>query len=298
MKKLLLMTFGALAIVSCSNQKKEANEEATVQAAQADSVVSGQFEVRDFDGFKLHIYLTEDQMGDASFIIEGTDSLITLEQPLFRVNAEAFDSYLASLGKPVAQRISDFHLGNTGDATILMPQGMPAVVNGPAYSGMMKHFAEEYGDSIVALPTGNTQEIPFGVELTFAGVPVKLLKGSSNDFPGANILIGKDVVYSHWAPDRSHINNLYAGNIAGVDARLAELEEILATGATTFVGGHGTPANADDVRFRIEYLKKIKELRASQPDADAFAGALITAYPNLPGEDGVVTLAESLYADN
>ncbi|WP_289823311.1 hypothetical protein [Muribaculum intestinale] len=51
---------------------------------------------------------------------------------------------------------------------------------------------------------------------------------------------------------------------------------------------------ADDVRFRIEYLKKIKELRASQPDADA----LITAYPNLPGEDGVVTLAESLYADN
>ena len=55
---------------------------------------------------------------------------------------------------------------------------------------------------------------------------------------------------------------------------------------------------ADDVRFRIEYLKKIKDLRASQPDADAFASALITAYPNLPGEDGVGTLAESLYADN
>lgn len=295
MKKLILLAAGALALCSCSNQKNAAT---TDQATDADTVASapGQFDVRALNGYTLHIYLTEDQMGDASFIIEGPDSVVTLEQPLFKVNATAFDEYLASLDKPVAARIADFHLGNTGDQTIIMPQGMPEVVKGDAYSGMMNHFAQEYGDAIEPLPTGATQEVAFGKTVTLGGVAMTFLKGADNDFPGANILIGTDAVYSHWAPEKAHINNLYAGNMAGVDARIAELEEILATGATVFVGGHGNPATADDVKFRIGYLNKIKELKAANTTADAFAEALVKAYPNLPGEDGVKALAEALYA--
>ncbi len=298
MRKLLVMAMGMLTLASCSQQKGESTPVETSADNTADSITAGRFEVKDLDGYRLHIYLTEDQMGDASFIIEGKDSLITLEQPLFKVNAAAYDEYLASLNKPVAMRIADFHLGNTGDATLVMPQGMPEVVNGPAYSGMMKHFAEEYGDAIEPLPTGATQEVAFDSSITPAGVELKFLKGASNDFPGANILIGGDAVYSHWAPDRTHINNLYAGNMEGIEARIGELEEILATGANVFVGGHGNPATADDVRFRIAYLNKIKELRNSQPDAAAFTAALTEAYPGLPGEDGVQTLAEALYSAN
>lgn len=295
MKKLLAITMASLALVGCSGRKQAADTADSESTVAADSVAAGHFDVRDLNGFKLHIYLTDDQMGDASFIIEGADSLVTLEQPLFKVNAAAYDSYLASLGKPVAHRIADFHLGNTADATILMPEGMPEVVKGPDYSGMMAHFAEVYGDSIEPLPTGETVEVPFGATVTLGGVPFTFLKGAANDFPGANILMGKDAVYSHWAPAKAHINTLYAADIAGVDARLAELEACLATGATLFVGGHGMPAGVDEVRFRIAYLNKVKELRASLPDAAAFAAALVEAYPSLPGEDGVEALAESLY---
>lgn len=289
------MTMGALALVACTQQKKEAAAEQP-EAEVTDSV-AGRFDVRELNGYKLHIYLTEDQMGDASFIIEGADSLVTLEQPLFKVNAKTFDTYLASLNKPVAHRIADFHLGNTGNDTIVMPQGMPEVVKGPDYSGMMSHFAEVYGDAIEPLPTGVTEEVAFDSAVTFAGIPFTFYKGADNDFPGANILIGKDVVYSHWSPVKSHINNLYAGTIEGVNARIAELEQILATGATVFVGGHGDPATDGDVRFRIAYLNKVKELRDSEPDAGAFATALIAAYPGLPGEEGVNGLAEALYAN-
>ncbi len=296
MKKLFVLTLGALALVGCS-QKKETSTAEAQPAAATDSVAAGHFEVRDLDDYKLHIYLTDDQMGDASFIIEGSDSLVTLEQPLFRVNAAEYDKYLASLGKPVARRIADFHLGNTGDEPIVMPQGMPEVVKGPAYSGMMSHFAEEYGDAIEPLPTGATTEVAFDSTVTYAGVPFTFYKGATNDFPGANILIGKDAMYSHWAPAKAHINNLYAANVAGVDARLAELEQNLASGATVFVGGHGAPGTKEDVQFMIGYLNKVKELRASSADAEAFASALIAAYPGLPGEDGVKALAESFYAE-
>lgn len=296
MKKTVVFTLGMLAIVGCTRQKTDKPDGDVAQEAVTDNVAAGHFEVRDLDGYKLHIYLTEDQMGDASFIIEGEDSLVTLEQPLFKVNATEFDGYVAKLEKPVAHRVADFHLGNTRAEKILMPEGMPEVVKGPAYSGMMNHFAEEYGDAIEPLPTGETDEVAFGSTVTLAGVPFTFYKGASNDFPGADILIGKDAVYSHWAPEKSHINSLYAANMEGIDSRLAELEQILATGATVFVGGHGQPANADDVKFRISYLKKIKELRDSQPDAISFAETLVAAYPELPGKEGVKALAESLYA--
>ncbi len=298
MKKTVVFTLGVLAIAGCTQQKADNHEGEVAQETVADTVAAGHFEVRDLNGYKLHIYLTEDQMGDASFIIEGEDSLVTLEQPLFKVNATEFDGYVAKLDKPVAHRIADFHLGNTGAEKIIMPEGMPEVVKGPEYSGMMNHFAEEYGDAIEPLPTGETEEVAFGSTVVLAGVPFTFYKGASNDFPGADILIGKDAVYSHWAPEKSHINSLYAANMAGIDARLAELEQILLTGATVFVGGHGQPANAADVQFRISYLNKIKELRGSQPDATSYTEALVEAYPELPGEDGVKSLAESLYAQN
>lgn len=295
MKKVLLIAAGALVMVACSQKKAADATEQAVAENNADENV-GHFDVHEFDGFKIHIYLTDDTMADASFIIEGADSLVTLEEPLFKVNAEAFDKYVADLGKPVAKRIADFHLGNTGAQPIVMPEGMPEVVKGPDYSGMMNHFAEEFGDAIVPLPTGATEEVAFDSQVVYAGVPFTFYKGASNDFPGANILVGTNVVYSHWAPAKTHVNSLYAGDIQGVESRLAELEQILSTGATLFVGGHGAPATADDVAFRIEYLNTVKALRSEKADAAAFAAALIETYPDLPGADGVQGFAEALYA--
>ncbi|MCY0870845.1 MAG: hypothetical protein OWT27_09725, partial [Firmicutes bacterium] len=64
----------------------------------------------------------------------------------------------------------------------------------------------------------------------------------------------------------------------------------------TVVGGHGaTVATADDVHFKIDYLKKLKELRAANTTPEALATALRKAYPNLPGADGVEALAKAMY---
>ena len=59
----------------------------------------GRFEVHDLGTFKLHVYYTNDAMGDASYIIEGKETLVTLEQPLFRENVAEFDAYLSKLYK-------------------------------------------------------------------------------------------------------------------------------------------------------------------------------------------------------
>ena len=75
----------------------------------------GKFEVLDLKSFKLHVYYTNDALNDASYIVEGKNGLITLEQPLFKDNVAEFDAYVASLNKPVQKIISDYHVGGTGN---------------------------------------------------------------------------------------------------------------------------------------------------------------------------------------
>lgn len=253
----------------------------------------GKFEVHDFNNFKLHY--TNDVMGDAAFIIEGKDALVTLEEPLFKDNAAEFDAYIERLNKPVEQRIADYHLGGTSNDTLVMPEGMPAFVKGEVYGGMMKHFAESFGDAIVSLPSGQTTEVAFGTAPTYAGVTFEFVNGPSNDFPAASIFIGGKVYYMHWAPAKSHVSHLQVSSAEGIDAQLQALQAAKKSGATLFIGSHGVAAGADVVAFQIEYLKKMKKLLKANKTADAFVAALKKDYPGLPGEEGLEELAKALY---
>ena len=97
----------------------------------------GRFETHELGSFTLHVYYTNDALGDASYIVEGRDALVTLEQPLFKDNVAEYDAYLAELGKPVARRITDYHVGGTGSHDVVMAEGMPAFTRGEVYGGMM-----------------------------------------------------------------------------------------------------------------------------------------------------------------
>ncbi|MDO4161104.1 MAG: hypothetical protein Q4D41_11660 [Prevotellaceae bacterium] len=256
---------------------------------------NGKFEVYDFNSFKLHVYYTNDAMGDASYIVESDKGLVTLEQPLFKDNVAEYDAYLNKLGKKVTNRISDYHLGGTGSESITMAEGMPAFVKGPVYGGMMQGFAKMFGDAIVSLPTGKTNEVKFGDTKTFAGVSFAFNHGATTDFPGASILIGNKVYFTHWVPAKAHANALQISSKANVDAELAEAEKSLASGAELFIGGHGGAAKVDAVKFKIEYLKTVKKLLGTSKTSADFVSAIKKAYPNLPGEEGLEKLAEGLY---
>lgn len=255
----------------------------------------GRFEVHDFGQFKLHVYYTNDVMNDASFIVEGNSALVTLEQPLFRDNVQEYDAYVAQLNKPVEQRITNYHVGGTAQHDYVTPDGMAAFAKGPIYGGMMAGFQQAFGDTMTDLPTGKATEVAFGTTQTWAGVPFEFRHGASTDFPAASILIGGKIYYTHWAPARAHVSHLQVSSTAAIDAEIAEAERELASGCELFIGGHGGAADAEAVRFKIDYLKMMKKLRAEKTTPEAFASALKTAFPNLPGEAGVDELAKALY---
>lgn len=255
---------------------------------------AGSVQVCDLGDFRLHVYLTRDVMNDASYIVEGADSVVTMEQPLFKVNVGEFDSYLAKLGKPVAKRITDYHLGGTGDHGILMAKGMPEFVKGPVYGGMMKGFEQAFGDSITPLPTGSMEEADFDSAYVYAGIQFEFSHGASTDFPAASIIIGGKAYYTHWAPAKAHMSHMQLSSRQAVDAELAEARRSLDSGAVLFIGGHGGAVAKDAVEFKIAYLSKIKELLASETASEAFAAALDKAYPGLPGSENLGNLAAAL----
>lgn len=261
----------------------------------AQTQAKGRFEVHDLGNFKLHVYYTNDALGDASYIIEGSNLLVTMEQPLFKDNVAEFDAYLSELGKPVEKRVTDYHVGGTGSHDVVMAQGMPEFTKGEIYGGMMKGFAQAFGDALTEMPTGKAAEVAFGSTQTWAGVTFEFRRGASSDFPGASILIGGKAYYTHWTPTKAHVSHLQVSSPAAIDAEIAEAENSLASGATLFIGGHGGAATRDAVEFKIAYLKKMKELLASNDTAQAFVDAMKQAFPGLPGEAGLNDLAAALY---
>ena len=276
MKKVLFILFNLLTITVMAQTK-------------------GRFEVHDLGNCKLHVYYTNDVMADASYIVEGKDSLVTMEHPLFKDNVAEFNSYIEKIGKPIERIISDYHVGGTGDHAQVMAEGMKAFSEGPIYGGMMKHFEQMWGDSMTEMPTGEVSEVPFGSTQTWAGVTFEFRHGASSDFPGASILIDGKAYYTHWTPAKAHISHLQVSSPKAIDAEITEAENALASGAELFIGGHGGAATRDAVEFKIAYLKKMKELFNANQTPQAFVEAMKKAYPGLPGEAGLEDLSKALY---
>lgn len=276
MKQVLLIMLGLISLTATAQEK-------------------GKFEVYDFDKFKLHVYYTNDVLGDASYIIEGSKGLVTLEQPLFKDNVAEYDAYLDNLNKPVVRRIADYHLGGTGSHDVTMPQGMPKFTKGEIYGGMMNSFAQMFGDAIVSIPNGKMTEVDFETTQTYAGVVFGFHRGATTDFPAASIIIGDKVYYTHWTPAKAHISHLQISSPMAIDAEIAEANKALNSGCELFIGGHGGAANADAVKFKITYLETMKKILADSKTTDAFIDAMKKAYPDLQGENELAELAKSLY---
>lgn len=256
----------------------------------------GRFEIYDLEGFKLHVYYTNDALGDASYIFEGTDSLVTLEQPLFIDNVTEYDAKLVNLGKPVAARITDYHIGGTDGHETIMAEGMPKFMSEGVYADMMQGFAQAFGDAIVPLPSGKKNEVAFGTTKIWNGISFKFNHGATTDFPGASLLVGDQVYFTHWVPTKAHESHLHIPSPEAIEAEVAEAHKSLESGATLFIGGHGGAAYKDAVLFKIDYLTTMKKALADNKTEDGFIATMKKAYPGLAGENNLPDLAKALYA--
>lgn len=272
-------------------------------AAAAMTLAAGaqsKFQTTDFGSFKLHTQATADPLGDMSSIIETPTSLIIVEPAAFRSDIAEQQEYVAALGKPVERIIVNYHsAGLTAyDADkYAIIEGMPEFINGEIYSGMMSGFAQAFGDAIATEGDLPSTTVPRNGSESIGGVSFVFSNGSNSDFPGASILIGGKVFYTHFTPAAgAHMSPLQITNRAAVDAQLAAIQAAKDSGAVAFIGGHGVAATGiEAVDFQIAYLKTVKQLLETKATADEFSEALINAYPVAAAQENVAALAQNLY---
>lgn len=271
-----------------------------ISLAVLTTYAQGKFEVKSFGNFTLHAYVTADPLGDMSYIIEGRKSLVVLEPAAFFDNIKEFNKYLQGLGKPVEKVIANYHAaGFSGfdHSKFVMIEGMPEFIKGDVYSGMMANFAAGFGDKMDISEFVPTVTIPVNAEKKWADIEFAFSPGASTDFPAASVLIGGEVYYMHFTPVANvHMGAIQISNRDAVTATLSQLEKAKASGATTFIGGHGDGiADMNAVDFQIAYLKKIKETISSIKTGDEFILVMQMTYKNMAGEENLTALATNLY---
>ncbi len=272
----------------------------TAVAQRAQAATEEKFSTYDLPTSTLHVYQSGDPMGDVSFIVEGDKSLVIIEQPTFYFAIEEFGEYVEGLEKPIDKVVASYHSGGLAQykrRMVTMPEAMIPFMESPMAQGMIANFTEAFGESADFRKVEGVKGYAVPSTQEWAGVNFVMSAGAKSDFPAASIQIDGDAFYTHVAPAKAHISAMQLRSVEAIDAMLAELEKIHVSGAKYIFGSHGLPATMEDVEFQIEYLNRVKELRAVCGDSDIFAQRLIVAYPGLSGAEGVKSMAKSLYPD-
>ncbi|MDR1562850.1 MAG: hypothetical protein LBS54_07200 [Dysgonamonadaceae bacterium] len=264
----------------------------------ASAQFKGRIEVYKLDGLTIHSYKSAEAMADLTFIIEGKDGLVILEQQSFLESIKDFNNYLATLNKPVVKVIANYHTGGLADwdaSKVVMVEGMPEFEKGAVYSGMFGFFSQIFDGAMDLRPHGEVATVAFNSTHNWAGIDFKFLHGAKSDFPAASINIANKVYYMHFAPVFAHMTGDQINSAAAIDATIEELSNAKASGCVLFIGSHGKPGRIDAVNFQLQYLGKMKEIFNSTRRKDEFVKKMTESFIGILGIDGLNAVADKLY---
>ncbi len=264
--------------------------ETAVPAVSTAALSSGSVTVYDFGETKLHVFFTNDALGDVAYIVEGADALVGIELPSFTEGLEAWKAYTDGLGKPMADIFLCSHPAGASYITGMNVYGTQgakdSIASGSAYAtaqGLYETFGEAFhgGPDIAAV-----NQVVSG-PVTVAGISFNLIeRGEAYDLeiPAVN------AVYTHMLGKTSHS---ILTSLEHMDEITAALKTYQAKGYEKILSSHGGPEGQDAVAEKLSYIEKTKELAAA--NAADFIRAMQEAFPNYDGENYLEMTAGYLY---
>jgi len=259
----------------------------------------GKIEVYKYEGITLHSYTSYEEMGDVSFIIEGREGLVVLEQPSFFNSIKEFNTYLATLNKRVVKVIASYHSGGLKEwdpTLVVMIKGMPEFEKGEMVQNMMKGFNERFGGKMDTRPHSNTNVIASDSKQSWGGVNFQFIPAPpTSAFPAADIIIASKIFYMHSAPEISHIRRIR--DKEAINQQLAYYKTVKDSGCELIVGSHGFAVRMDDIDFQINYLERMKQILQVVRNKEDFVKEMKDSFYGLKGENNLITIADNLYKE-
>jgi glyoxylase-like metal-dependent hydrolase (beta-lactamase superfamily II) len=245
--------------------------------------------VKQVGNVKVHTFISPDMfLANATHVIEGPNELVLVDGQFVVPYAMQFRGFADSLGKPINRVYLShdhvdhfFGIGAAFDDVDVY--ALPETIDILERTGesLRQARAAEYGPMVADKVVIPGHEAKPGKEV-IDGVTYEVIKytNAETDFalglrlPELGISITQDLLYSG--------KHLYFTKHA--DHWISLLEGFRASEYETFLPGHGSPADKNEIARNIDYLKTAKKAFAdAKGDAEAYKASLLKTYPDLPG---------------
>jgi hypothetical protein len=241
----------------------------------------GAVRVYDLGEAKLHAYQTNDPMADEVFILEKNGRALIIETPCFTDNIAELTEYLDSLPARVEAKLLCYHLAAASflpDIPVYATQNADDFAHIGGGKALVDGFAKAFGAAFdTSIPT---------VTHTLAAGPVELAGFTLEIVPSQDAfdieIPALGLVYIHMLGHDCHSIVAGAGH---ADALIMQLKDLISRGFDLILTSHYTPEGLQDARAKVDYLKALKTLAASSPNAAAFKKSVLKKYPAYTGEN-------------
>ena len=245
------------------------------------SLAKGEVNVYDFGEIKLHAYRTNDFIDDEVFVVEKGGNAVVIESPCFFDNNTELEQYIADNGMSMQGVLLAYHMAG---ASFLPEVKKYATKNADAYGhtgggkALVDNFSNTFGTAFDSGIHTITNYIEEGT-VTIGGIDFKIvptLDAFDIEIPAIN------AVYTHMLGHDCH--SIVAG-AAHADGMIAQLVNFLNKGYTLILTSHYTPEDLKDVKTKIDYLNRLKEIAAGCSNAEEFKDKMKKEYKNYSGEN-------------
>jgi hypothetical protein len=243
------------------------------------------------NGLNLLIYQTHDPMNDITLILEKEGRVLVAEPPCFTANLSELENYLRFRGFRVEGLLMAYHM--TG-ANFIKEAKRYSTRNaeefgtrGPGKT-MVEKFAGTFGSAFDPALNQVTDYIN-GDSVTIAGITLRIERTPEAfdiEIPALNAryvhMLGHDV-------------HSIIGSVENIDRELAKLESCVSKGWDLILSSHYPAEDLDDVRQKIEYLKRIRHIAGQVKSAEGFKQSVQKEFPGYGGEHYLDMTARFLF---
>ncbi|MDR3208286.1 MAG: hypothetical protein LBT45_00370 [Rickettsiales bacterium] len=257
-------------------------------------LAKGEVNVYDFGRTRLHAYRTNNPMGHFVLILEKARRGVVVEMPCFYDNQIELEKYISSLGITVEGILSSYHIAG---GNFLGGVKRYSTLNAEAYRcgnglGVVKGFVKIFGPSVF---DGAIVDITDYVarDLVFiAGIRFDINRTEE----AFDITIPElNAKYIHML---GHDEHSLMTSVKALEKEEKKLIGILKEGYSLILSSHHAPEDVADLKNKIRYLRRIKELARTCESAQEFMSAVRDEYPDYGRTNFLGMTAESLFADN
>lgn len=251
--------------------------------------------VYDYKNIKMHVYNTQDPLGDVLYAFETDKGLVLLESTVLKKNVECFNDYLKGLNKNLKGELLSYHPNGytTYKSTVYATDGAVKSWNEGSVKSLTEQFVSGFGEDKVASDMPETaNKIKIGDELSLAGINFKILDGKTTEGHFDVAIPEINAVYTHMMG--SDVHNILPSKEA-IESEILRFEKIQNDNYDLIMTSHYMPETQAGVKQKLVYLKKVKELADKSLNRQEFISAVKEAFPSYKGENYLEMSASMLF---